>query len=407
MTVLINEESEQIINIVQNGRYLEFNKRNSPIMYKLDLSTKNLFRMRKQTEERVGATYAETTRWFKAQIRTEDDKIEQMFLYSQAVQNTEEPAEIIRGFRNDYMDVFEKWASLGFHLRHRIAFNNAGFEPIEIEPGEMPAELRRYASQKTWENREFKNFCNIVNYTKNGRYREPIKKIFAEITNNTEYEDCFIGSGINYLYNDDTLHLLGELIDKYNMEVERLLIYLNYLNQVEYINISVFLPQYQEYLEREYWKHNGRRNKMYKFPKYFDSVYAITMRKEERIRRLEEYDPDEYENSYLEYHDDDFIMRIPRCAADVEREGELGHCIATHFMDYIARGDTAVVFMRKAEEPDTPFITIEVRDNRIRQACIGDNNRVPSEYRPWIRNWAEIKNIDIDDESWETRLAFN
>lgn len=148
---------------------------------------------------------------------------------------------------------------------------------------------------------------------------------------------------------------------------------------------------------------------MYKYPRYFDSVYAIMCRKALKIRELQDYDPNDYEYGYLEYYDNEFVMRIPKCSADVQLEGdEQGHCIATHFMDYIARGDTAVVFMRRAEDPDTPFITIEVRNNKIRQACIGDNEIIPDEYRPWIRNWAEIKNVEIDEEdSWKTRLPFN
>lgn len=411
--ILMNENYEQQINIVQNGRFIEFHKRNSPIMYKLDLATKHLFRVRKRTGERDPCSMSQTTEWFNACISTENDKIKEMFMYAKAMNTPpEHAAEVVRRFRQEYMNVFEKWASIGIHFQYNNAFGNRSCsDPIETEPNELPTSLKNYATlpEKTWKVRDFKNFCSEGVRIANARYKDNIIKIFEEIIKNPEYENVFMENGENYLHNIDILHPIGKMMEEYNLNPERFLIYINYLHQVEYISLPIFLQQYEEYLEKELWNQNGRKNKMYKFPRYFDSVYAIMMRKEEKIRQLENYNPDEYENGYLEYSDNDFIMRIPKTRADVEDEGEQQrHCIATHFMDYIARGDTAVVFMRRTEEPDKSFITIEIRNNVIRQACVRRNGEVPDEYKPWIRNWARIKNVEIDeDRSWTTHLAFN
>ena len=68
-----------------------------------------------------------------------------------------------------------------------------------------------------------------------------------------------------------------------------------------------------------------------------------------------------------------------RCAKDEEeliREGKvLSHCVARYAED-VATGKTAIFFIRKAEEPDTPFYTLEldeekltVRQNRGKKNC--------------------------------------
>ena len=38
MTVIWHENEDKEIELSQNGRYLEFNKRNSPIVYKYDMA---------------------------------------------------------------------------------------------------------------------------------------------------------------------------------------------------------------------------------------------------------------------------------------------------------------------------------------------------------------------------------
>ena len=50
------------------------------------------------------------------------------------------------------------------------------------------------------------------------------------------------------------------------------------------------------------------------------------------------------------------------------------------------------------------LITIEIRNNYIRQACIGDNDPVPERYKNWIRYWAAMKGVQINADSWSTML---
>lgn len=53
---------------------------------------------------------------------------------------------------------------------------------------------------------------------------------------------------------------------------------------------------------------------------------------------------------------------------DIVNEGKtLHHCVATNYTHSHAEGRTSILFIRQISEPDKPFYTVEVKDNRIIQ----------------------------------------
>lgn len=62
-----------------------------------------------------------------------------------------------------------------------------------------------------------------------------------------------------------------------------------------------------------------------------------------------------------------FIIRVASSADELIAEGQnLHHCVGT-YKEEMAKGKTAILFLRKAETPDKSFYTIEVKNNKIRQ----------------------------------------
>ena len=63
---------------------------------------------------------------------------------------------------------------------------------------------------------------------------------------------------------------------------------------------------------------------------------------------------------------------VPRDAADIRREGQLQHhCVGAtdRYMERMAKGETFILFLRRAETPETPYYTLEVEyDGKIRQS---------------------------------------
>ena len=88
MTVIWHAEiDDKEIELSQNGRYLEFTKRNSPIIYKYDLADHVLLCYTRATGEPRVRHRGETNRWFKARITTEDDALAAMFSYADELSN--------------------------------------------------------------------------------------------------------------------------------------------------------------------------------------------------------------------------------------------------------------------------------------------------------------------------------
>lgn len=89
------------------------------------------------------------------------------------------------------------------------------------------------------------------------------------------------------------------------------------------------------------------------------------------------------------YQDNQYLIRPLRNCKEFEEEGRYNkNCVASYYYS-VTEGDTAVFVMRRTDEPDTPFITIELRDNHIYQ-CYGTGNRLPApEVRKWVDDWLE------------------
>ena len=106
---------------------------------------------------------------------------------------------------------------------------------------------------------------------------------------------------------------------------------------------------------------------------------------------------EKYEEAYLPkleeyvYRDSNYVVRPLRDYKDFSTEGRNNkNCVASYY-NRATEGITAVFVLRRIDEPDTSFVTIELRDNHIYQ-CYGTGNRLPApEVRKWVDDW--LKNI--------------
>lgn len=72
------------------------------------------------------------------------------------------------------------------------------------------------------------------------------------------------------------------------------------------------------------------------------------------------------------------LIRLPKCAHEIRKEGNAQHhCVAT-YMDRMVAGETCILFIRKKEEQDKSYYTVEVKDNEVIQVR-GKYNVAPSE----------------------------
>lgn len=67
------------------------------------------------------------------------------------------------------------------------------------------------------------------------------------------------------------------------------------------------------------------------------------------------------------------ILIVPKSGDEIRNEGaKLHHCVGG-YVERVARGETNIFFIRKAEEPDEPYFTMEWKNNSIVQ-CRGSHN---------------------------------
>lgn len=79
-----------------------------------------------------------------------------------------------------------------------------------------------------------------------------------------------------------------------------------------------------------------------------------------------------------EMETEELLIRLPVCAHEIRKEGNAQHhCVAT-YMDRMVAGETCILFIRKKEEPDKSYYTVEVRDDEVMQVR-GKYNADPSE----------------------------
>lgn len=110
-----------------------------------------------------------------------------------------------------------------------------------------------------------------------------------------------------------------------------------------------------------------------------------------------------------EYKEDKYCIIVPEKIEDIIVEGKtLGHCLhsSDRYFDRIKRRETYIVFLRKTEEPDKPYYTLEIEpDGAARQKrTVGDNqNKDFEEAKAFIRRWQQAVQKRLTEE--DLRLA--
>lgn len=92
----------------------------------------------------------------------------------------------------------------------------------------------------------------------------------------------------------------------------------------------------------------------------------------------------------------------PRDMKDLFEEGrKLNHCVGS-YSDRIVEGKSCIMFIRKTEEPDKPYFTIEINQSssyvvQLRansNRCI--NHSTEKELVKFLKEWSKKKNVALN-----------
>ena len=96
-----------------------------------------------------------------------------------------------------------------------------------------------------------------------------------------------------------------------------------------------------------------------------------------------------------EYKDKNFALILPKEAHDIVTEGQVQHiCVGNTEQSYIsdmAEGKTVIAFLRRSEEMEKPFYTIEIKNNSIRQVRGFANKSATDDVQEFMEKYAAKK----------------
>lgn len=73
----------------------------------------------------------------------------------------------------------------------------------------------------------------------------------------------------------------------------------------------------------------------------------------------------------MDVSSDLFTLRMPETQTDLNNESSvLSHCVRT-YGDKVSRGDTVIYFIRRKEDPEEPFYTLEIKPDGKFVQCRG------------------------------------
>lgn len=95
-----------------------------------------------------------------------------------------------------------------------------------------------------------------------------------------------------------------------------------------------------------------------------------------------------------DYKSDGFVIKAPDDGSQIIEEGHiLHHCVAG-YLHTVAKGGTTILFCRKENEIDKPFITVEVdNNNHLRQAHGYKNAPPPQEVLDFLEKFKKAKKV--------------
>lgn len=101
---------------------------------------------------------------------------------------------------------------------------------------------------------------------------------------------------------------------------------------------------------------------------------------------------DKYKNSYerlkkLDYRSGGLIITVPSDVNQILEEGKaLHHCVGT-YVDRVIDGTTSILFIRKADDQNKPYYTLEYKNNQVIQCRGLKNKSMTGEIKEFVDEW--------------------
>lgn len=155
----------------------------------------------------------------------------------------------------------------------------------------------------------------------------------------------------------------------------------NYRDYRDYIEMSQAIGAEVDKYPNDFWKVHDEAEKEFR-----------TDRNANYDRLIKERNTDKEVNR-LKYSSKKYLIRPVEGLDELFNESkELHHCVRTYARD-VAFGDTNIFFVRKTDNSEEPFVTLELKDKRVVQCRAKYNARPSDEAISFVNSWCRMNNF--------------
>lgn len=165
---------------------------------------------------------------------------------------------------------------------------------------------------------------------------------------------------------------------------------LRYVNDQE-----SFISFYKDYLEAVHAIGADMTSKAVLFPQDLRQEHdrATSMRKvqeDERSKRAMLDTVEKLKKKFQAYQDSELFIRVAESQQELNDESKaLSHCVRT-YGEKMAKGSTIIFFIRRIDEPDTPYYTLELSPKNEMLQCRGNRNcNMTDDVKAFVDKWLE------------------
>lgn len=106
-----------------------------------------------------------------------------------------------------------------------------------------------------------------------------------------------------------------------------------------------------------------------------------------------------------EMEDEHFVMVLPECKEDFNREGRENHnCVGGIYFDKMLEGKSAVMFLRRKEKPEEAFCTVEMDRSKVLQCRAAFNGKAPEDAEQFMEIFSKQVKRRIQKKLKEQRI---
>lgn len=242
------------------------------------------------------------------------------------------------------------------------------------------------------DNNTFDNICNIV-------FKTPA-------TSFNSFENIILGYLPNFSAQITTLYNMSSAIKVLSLFGET--INLPETCKIEYSNSYRLIEYYSDYINMVHTISTQQEDATKRFPPFFDpkhfevsvtAMHNLVAEIATEIRNENYKKAFEKETQKLDkwlFNDKEFTVVKPEKMVDLTEEGiKLHHCVGG-YIQRVANGVTNIMFIRKTEEVDKPFYTVEItNDGAIQQihGLCNCNVEKGSNLEKFVQKWTKERKL--------------